>query len=282
MNGKQLYREIGLVDEDLIQEAWERKKNYRRSLWLKGIAAAACAAVGIAGIAWQQGLLSEPEQKEIVYEKKPGTESGISTEGGESLNTESVGDAYALVLNPVNGQSALDIAIPGHFWEVLTDEETDAVCPAARNFEGCGKIPLTAHYSGDGGLVFVEGTAATDSGGELYIQAAPGAVVLDCIFQTENQEASEIDGVSVVAGYFDDTIDGTTIYFANFTLEDVGYYVELKGGNAEMAMFPALIDAIICGGKADFTVLHPQIPEWREDSLTLEGDYGDEEASELY
>ena len=277
MNGKQLYREIGLVDEDLIQEAWTRKKNFRRSLWLRGLAAAACGVVGIIGLAWQQGLLSGPEQKEIVYEKKPGTESGISMEGGESLNTESAGDAYALVLNPANGQSALSLSIPGHFWEQLTDEETDAVCPAAKDFEGCGKIPLTAHYNGDGGLVFVEGTAATDSGGELYIQAAPGAVVLDCIFQTESQEASEIDGVSVVAGYFDDTNDGMTIYFANFTLEDVGYYVELKGGNAEMAMLPAVIDAIICGGKADFTVLHTQIPEWREDSLTLEEAYGDEE-----
>lgn len=273
MNGKQLYREIGLVDEDLIQEAEARKKNFRRSLWMKGLAVAACAAVGIVGIVWQQGLLSGPKQ-----EKKPGAGSFVSTEAsGGGLGTESAGDAYALILNPVDGQTALDLAIPGHFWEKLTDEELDAICPAAKDFEGCGRIPLTANYNGDGELVFVEGTAETNAGGELYVQVAPGEVVLDCIFNTEKEEASEIDGVSVVAGYFDDTYDGTAIYFANFTLEDVGYYVELKGKNAEKAMLPAFIDAIICGGKADFTVLHPQIPEWREDSLTLEEAYGDEE-----
>lgn len=139
-----------------------------------------------------------------------------------------------------------------------------------KNFEGCGKIPLTAALQRGRGAGVRGRDCRNGDGRRTYVQAAPEEVVLDCVFETGTEETSEINGVSVLAGYFDDTTDGTVIYFANFTLEDVGYYVELRGGEAEMAMLPAFIDAVISGGKADFTALHPSIPEWREDSLTLE------------
>lgn len=278
MNRQQLYREIGLVDEDLIQEAETRRKRFHRSLWVKGLAAAACIAVGVTGIAWQQGLMQPKKPQEFVYEKEPdlATESVKGNAGGEIVS-EAAGDEYALKLNQVSGQMASSLAIPGHFWEELTEEETAAICPAAKNLEGCGSLPLTAHYDGDGVLVFAEGAAETEAGGEIYLQIAPGEVVLDCVFVTDTQEVSEINGIPVIAGCFDDTTDGKTTYFANFTIEDIGYYVKLTGGKAEMALLPAVIDEIICGGKADFSALHPQIPEWREDDLTLEEAYQDEE-----
>lgn len=278
MNKQQLYREVGLVDGDLIQEAETRRKRFRRSLWVKGLAAAACIAVGVIGIVWKQEVMQPKKPQEFVYEKGPdlATES-VKGNAGEEMVSDSAGDEYALMLNPVSGQMASSLAVPGHFWEELTEEETAAICPAAKNIEGCGKLPLTAHYNGDGVPVFVEGTAETEGGGDIYLQIAPGEVVLDCVFVTDTQEVSEINGISVVAGCFDNTTDGKTVYFANFKIEDVGYYLKLTGGKAEMALLPAVIDEIICGGKADFSALHPQIPEWREGSLTLEEAYRDEE-----
>ncbi len=278
MNKQQLYREIGLVDEDLIQEAEARGKRFSRSLWVKGLAAAACIALGVTGIAWQQGMMQPKKPQEFVYEKKPdaATESAKGNAGEETVSN-SAGDEYALILNPASGQISASLAIPGHFWEELTEEETVAICPAAKNIEGYGNLTLTAHYNGDGVPVFVEGTAEKETGGDIYLQIAPGEVVLDCVFVTDTQEVSEINGVSVVAGCFDDTTDGKAVYFAEFMIEDIGYYLKLTGGKAEMALLPALIDEIICGGKADFSALHPQIPEWREDSLTLEEAYQDEE-----
>lgn len=278
MNRQQFYREIGLVDEDLIQEAEARRKRFHRSLWVKGLAAAACIAVGVAGIVWQQGLLQSKKPQEFVYVKKPDTATeSVKENTEEEIVSKATGDAYAFVLNPSSGQMASDMAIPGHFWEGLTEEETASICPAAKNIEGCGNLPLTAHYNGDGVPVFVEGAAETEAGGDIYLQIAPGEVVLDCVFITDTQEVSEINGIPIVAGYFDDTIDGKTIFFANFTVEDIGYYVELTGDKAEKALLPAVIDEIICGGKADFSALHPRIPEWREDSLSSEEAYQDEE-----
>ena len=242
MNKQQLYREIGLVDEDLIQEAEARGKRFSRSLWVKGLAAAACIALGVTGIAWQQGMMQPKKPQEFVYEKKPdaATESAKGNAGEETVSN-SAGDEYALILNPASGQISASLAIPGHFWEELTEEETAAICPAAKNIEGYGNLTLTAHYNGDGVPVFVEGTAEKETGGDIYLQIAPGEVVLDCVFVTDTQEVSEINGVSVVAGCFDDTTDGKAVYFAEFMIEDIGYYLKLTGGKAEMALLPALM-----------------------------------------
>jgi len=68
MNKQQLYREIGLVDEDLIQEAEARGKRFSRSLWVKGLAAAACIALGVTGIAWQQGMM-QPKKPHTSFLK---------------------------------------------------------------------------------------------------------------------------------------------------------------------------------------------------------------------
>lgn len=277
MTGKEFYREIGLIDEDLLEEAKERKgKGRYKYLFLEPIVAA-CVVIAIIGSVWWNGMKTDPEQPPI--KEKPDTErEAFSYPAEGEAPKQTVGETYTLEFAEVtDGPMMMDWAIPGHFWEELTEEEMTHICDGLRTFDACIEPKLNANYNGDGDLVNVDGYIEMWTGGELYFQAAPGEVTLGCIYWTENEVISDILGIPVSAGYYESSVDDHTTYYANFAIEDVGYYVELVGGEPEKEVMPSLIAALIRSGKADFSVLHPTVPQWREDELTEAEAYQDEE-----
>lgn len=269
MNSRELYREIGRIDVDFIEEAGEKKKKKRHGYFAAGGAVAACILLGVAGIVWQQGDFRR---------NKPQTDDRAeATQMKSEYETGSTQEQYPLEFREISGMMEADLCIPGHFWEKVTDEELEHICAGLKAVSDYITPMLEAHYDGEGTLQFVEGQMETTSGGTLYLQIAPGKVVMDCIIETDEEKISEIRGVEVNAGCYENAGTQTTVYIAEFRMDDVDYYIELTGGEQEYTMLPVLIDAIICGGKADFDVLNPAIPKWREESPTQEEAYKDEE-----
>lgn len=283
MNKKQLYEEIGFIDDDLIQEAHQWKKNTSHSIgFLKWVPAVACLALVILG-GFMLRNSSTTQKITITYPNNNSNTSEPTNPGDQTVNsdpsdvsTPATENQYELILNKANGQSAADIYIPGHFWEELTENELQAILP---KLQETYNLSATANFNGDGALFNVDVTVDMDTDEKAYIQLAPGEVTLDYILDTD-EVTSDIMGVAVTAGYFDGTNNGKTIYFANFTLDDVGYYVEITGGDSEKEIFLDIIVRIISGGSADFTILDPVIPELREDYLTLKEAYADTDFGE--
>ncbi len=184
---------------------------------------------------------------------------------------------YTLHFNKTQSQAADKIAIPGHFWQELTDEELKAVFPCLTETYS---ITATANFQSDdsGASLFnIDAHALSSSGLKTYIQIAPGKVVLDYGFDAETK-TSDVLGTAVTAGYFETKPNSNglrnVIYFASFNLSSLGYYVELGGAEADKETlkeeFIELIGALIKGRTADISVLHPTIPELRNDRLSLD------------
>lgn len=266
MNPNMLYKEIGLIDDDLIMEA-DTIKNIKpfHSMWKKS-GLVACLAVVILGSVFLMRLSG-------IYSILPGADPNIKVPGNFIHPPEN----NSLIFNRASGDTENKIYIPGHFWQELTEEELRAVLPSLSD----AKIPATAHFRGDGTLFNVDVRTKTESGTGVYIQLAPGEPVLDYSFDSTPIE-SEINGVTVLAGYYEDNYK--SVCFANFKLDDVGYYVEFsidaKGKEYienEKEKFKELVFGIISGGAADFSVLNPVIPELKDEKLSMDEAYADED-----
>jgi len=189
---------------------------------------------------------------------------------------------YTLYFNKADFRAAADIAIPGHFWQELTDKELKAVFPGLTETHS---ITATANFQSDerGASLFnIDAHAVSATGLKTYIQLAPGEVVLDYKFDVEAR-SSDVLGTAVTAGYFETKPNSkglrNVIYFAYFKLSGIAYYVELGGAEAEKEALideiSELIGLLIEGGAADLSVLHPVVPELREDRLNLDEAHAD-------
>ena len=213
MNQNMLYKEIGLIDDDLIEEA-DNFKNTKPfySIWKKTGLAACLAVIILGGV-----FLTRLTGNHSIF---PGENPNIK-KPGNFIPSPEIKD-NSLIFNKASGNTEDNkIYIPGHFWQELTEEELNAVLPGLSD----DKIPATAHFKGDGTLFNVDVRTKMESGTDVYIQLAPGESILDYSFDNTPTE-SEINGVTVLAGYYEG--DYRSICFSNFKMDDVGYYVEFS------------------------------------------------------
>lgn len=261
------------VSSTLHQKIMSRADNARFKRWhimTKRYAAAfACLAVVLLGVFTIPKLTQHnatPTQGDNPSALQPGSSAPVP----DALSK------YTLYFNKADFQTAADTAIPGHFWNELTEEELKAVFPGLIETHS---ITATANFQSDesrASLFNIDAQAVSSSGLKTYIQLAPGEVVLDYGFDVETK-ASDVLGTTVTAGYFETKPNSkgprNVIYFATFKLSDVAYYVELGGTEAEKEVFKneisEIIGHLIEGGKADLDVFHPVVPELRNDSLSL-------------
>jgi hypothetical protein len=246
-------------------------RHVHRPIMIKRYAAAfACLAVVLLGLF----AMSQFMQNNLT--PTPGENPSVS-QSGKDAPAPDASSKYTLYFNKADSQSAADIAIPGHFWQELTNEELKAIFPSLTKTHS---ITATANFQSDksGASLFnIDAHAVSAAGLKTYIQLAPGEVVLDYRFDAETK-ASDILGTPVTAGYFETNPNSkglsNVIYFATFKLSDVAYYVELGGAEAEKEAlkeeFTSLIGTLIKGGAADISVFYPIIPELRNDRLSLD------------
>lgn len=260
----------GTLHQRLVSCA-DKARPERRPIMIKRYAAAfACLAVVLLGV------FTIPKLMQHNVTPTPGDRHSV-LQPDSRTPIPSVSNKYTLDFNRADGQLANDIGIPGHFWQELTANEIKAVFPALENTH---TIKATANFQSDknGTALFnIDASAKSVSGLETYIQIAPGEIVLDYVFDSETKN-SDVLGTAVTAGYFETKPNSkglrNVIYFATFKLSDVAYYVELGGAEAKKEALKneisELIGLLIEGGAADLDVLHPVVPELREDRLSLD------------
>ena len=233
-------------------------------------AAFACLAVVLLGVfiipkLTQHNLAPTPSNNPPVLE--PGT----------ITPTPDSSSQYTLYFNQADSQSAANIAIRGHFWQKLTDEELKAIFPRLTETH---TVTATANFQSDESratLFNIDAQAVSSAGLKTYIQLAPGEVVLDYGFDAETK-ASDVFGTAVTAGYFETKPNSKGLrnvtYFATFKLSEVAYYVEIGGTEAEKEVvkneISEIIGLLIEGGTTDLDLFHPVVPELRNDSLSLD------------
>ena len=313
MRGEQLFREIGSISDAYVEEArgikqyFQNKKKVQRK-HLRALNMAACLVVVCTlGVFAVRGMFDSGRSGSVPEDSgstaggtgggdmwsgsdgganipagggDAGGSTGTVADGGDTGNTGTADsgsttlvDSYALKLNKVEDVFAGSIYIPGHYYEALTEEEIAALFPYL--VEEC-EISGTVNYQNDNGenpSVFnIDVHLTTRLGCEAYLQIAPGEPVLDYVFDVE-QEISYIQEVPVVASIFEGNRENT--YFAEFTLGEAGYYIEMRGDKAEKAALPDLIDKIISSGEVDFSMFTAEPPELRDERLSLEEAYNE-------
>jgi hypothetical protein len=259
-----------------IMSCADNARTKHRPIMLKRYTAAfACLAVVLLGVFTIPKLL----QHNVM--PTPGNDPSVSQSGVHTLAPDA-SNKYTLYFNKADSQAVANIAIPGHFWQELTDEELKAVFP---NLTETYSITAIANFQSDGrgaSLFNIDAHAISAAGLKTYIQLAPGEVVLDYVFDSETK-SSDVLGTAVTAGYFETEPNSkgrkNIIYFATFKLSDVAYYVELSGAKADKEVvkneISEIIGLLIEGGAAALDVFHPVVPELREDRMSLDEAYAD-------
>lgn len=183
----------------------------------------------------------------------------------------------ALIFNQAQGQSAAaDAAVAGLFWQELNADELEAVFPG---LTGTHHLTATANFKNEknsAAFYNIDAFARSAAGLKTYIKIAPGVAETDYLLGNASQP-SDILGTTVTAGVFEIKSNNRglrdVIYFANFRLSDLGYYVEISGPETEKEAlqeeFTTVITQLIKGGAADISVFHPVVPKLRHDLLDL-------------
>jgi hypothetical protein len=234
-------------------------------------AAFACLALVLLGV-FTIPKLTQHNVAPTPGNNQPALEPGTITPVPDSSSK------YTLYFNEADSQSTAktDIAIRGHFWQELTDEELKAIFPRLTETHA---VTATANFQSDesrASLFNIDAQAVSSAGLKTYIQLAPGEVLLDYGFDAETK-ASDVFGTAVTAGYFETKPNSKGLRnvtcFATFKLSDVAYYVELGGTEAEKEALKneisEIVGLLIDGGIVDLDIFHPVIPELRNDSLSL-------------
>lgn len=196
MNTKEFFNVINELDNKYVEEAIQyKKKKSKTSVWVKWGTVAACfSVVAILGISmFQSGLFRNK------------IDVAILENGNEIVFVKSKMAISDLDINVTTRQ--------------LTQEESMELFP---------DLPVTAHaiFAEDKELVGFEGTI----GSAKMLISTTDILLLDTEI-AGSEESSEVNGISITAGYF---ITGrNAIYYATFTLGDSTVYVENVGAKEE-------------------------------------------------
>lgn len=272
MNKKELYHEIGLIEDEFIVEAQRMNKPSTINKAIKWSCVAACFTVATIGMIVLTQLQAKRSPDPILSQLERTNPPATPKSEGDK-DTSIIDDKYSIVFNLAENQhtDTGNLYMKGHFWQELTKEEIASILPGIREDY---QVSAIANYQGDAKLYNIEATVKTITGSKGYLQLAPDQTVLDHGFAT-SPIISDVMGVSVTAGYYSGIDNEEVVYFGSFQLGEIDYYVEVSGGETEKLFLERLIGQIISGGKADVTVLDPVIPELREENLSLGEAYSD-------
>ena len=210
MNAKKFSDAMSEIDSKYVDEAINYKKKVKKPVWAKWGAVAACfAAVAILGVGlFQSGLF--------------GNRTDIAT-----LNN---GDKIIFVKSDnVGGSLALDVDATT---KPLTEDEAEALFPG---------LSVTAN------AIFQNSNLDADSSQELIgfegqienikmIISTSNVQLLDTVIEG-TEESSEINGITIAAGFFvtDPNSKGeqNAIYYATFEIDGCKVYLENVGTKAD-------------------------------------------------
>ena len=210
MNSKKFSEAMSELDSKYVDEAVSYKKKAKKPIWAKWGAIAACfVAVTVLGVGlFQSGLF--------------GSHTDIAT-----LNN---GEKIVFVKSDnVGGSLALDVDVTT---KPLTEDETLALF---------SDLPVTANAiflnsdidaGGSQELIGFEGQV----GNVKVIISTSDVQLLDTVI-VGTEKVSEINGITIVAGYFvtdrNSVGEQNVIYYATFKLGDSTVYVENAGAKTE-------------------------------------------------
>ena len=201
MRKNRISETIGNIDQKYVNEATAytgEAKAVRRPAWMKWGAIAACfALVAVIGFGvFQSGLFGSNEQIAIL-------------DNGSKIN----------FVKSDGGVAQFDIA-----FEISTRDLTED--EIANLF---GDLPVTGYALFNNEYDSILGIEGKYDDMKLLV-SAPGVSISDLVIEGE-ETASDVDGVSVNAGYF--TSGKTVIYYAIFELGESTVYIENAGKKDE-------------------------------------------------
>ncbi len=201
MRKNRISETIGNINQKYVNEATAytgEVKAVRRPVWMKWGAVAACfALVAVIGIGvFQSGLFG-------------GNEQIATLDNGSKIN----------FVKSDGGVAQFDIAFEISTRDLTEDEISNLF----------GDLPVTGYAlfnNEDDSILGIEGRY----GDMKLLVSAPGIKISDTVIEGE-EKASDVDGVSVNAGYF--TSGKTVIYYATFELCENTVYIENAGKKDE-------------------------------------------------
>ncbi|MEG1725990.1 MAG: hypothetical protein RR313_11400 [Anaerovoracaceae bacterium] len=274
MNGKDILIGLGHVNEQFIHEAEIKKPNNSRRFFKYAMPIAASFAIVLSLFAFNQNGGNTPPTTPNPDILPPIT----STE--DTNNSPN----YKLQFGEVSMASASRIAIKGHFWYELDVAQAEKVLPViAPKYDMDGVV----HYSsadGKASLYEIRAAIKVNEGMSGEITISPNEIVKDYSIVGE-AIISQIEDTPIEAGLFitDKNSKGeqNCIYYANFKLGDIAYYMEFTSKNEKADdAFTSVVADVVLGGKADLSIFqNPTIPKIIEEDLTeseaySEADFG--------
>ncbi len=290
MNKKQLYQEIGEIDEDLVEDALleserisiagesdltknQNKPSMKSYLikWSKWTGLAACILVLIV-------VVREVGTFRLGSESSSSTDSAMdsatTTESAQEDQAESAESEEELTLDDAmedvqksdtlvfvevtqSAQTESSLNHPIVNYE-LTDQEVEKIVPTLSEFFSvAGSIYLYALDNDDHMMKEVQVVVADEVlGVEATITIAYDALPELYVYPEDAQKA-EIEGVEVAAGYVVQSAEsgGERIYVADFVFNYVAYHVEMTTLDYDIAeeMLNQLVKALLEGGVADLS-----------------------------
>lgn len=201
MRKNRISETISNIDQKYVNEATAytgEAKAVRRPVWMKWGSIAACIAL-VAAIGFgvfQSGLFGGNEQIAIL-------------DNGTKIN----------FIKSDSGDAQFDIAFEISTRDLTADELTNLF----------GDLPVAGYAlfnNEDDGILGVDGRYEDMK----LLVSAPGININDVVIDGE-EKASDVDGISVSAGYF--TSGKTVIYYATFELGESTVYIENAGNENE-------------------------------------------------
>ena len=271
MKPKHILEGLGFIDERFIEEAGTKtyKQKTTTNKIIKFIVPlAASFAVIITSIVFWRGQNTPPILPSI--DDVPGVVDGNTSD--PTITT--IPTEYELHFNAADMISSdRNIAIKGHFWNEMTDEQINKVIPiVSQKYDVTG----TVHYSSENDvatLFQVDTSVIIDESINGRITIAPNRIA-KCYLIDGEPILSEIERISVEASVFvtDKNSKGNQnyIYFADFKIDDIAYYIEFVSENKKSEDdFTSLVADIILGGKADLSIFDdPVIPKLIDEELS--------------
>lgn len=186
-------------------------------------------------------------------------------------------EKYTLSYNNANRIVEQNMYIKGHFWQDLSSIQKEKILPTISSkyeVEGCVNY---SYWEGKVSIFNINTTLKIQDKNNVEITIAPKEVQKCYVFDGE-PVISDINGVKVEAGIFK---DNNYIYYADFIIDDIAYYVEFVGEEKDKDLFKSIVVDIILDGKTDLSILNnPTVPKLRNDNLNEkevyeESDFGD-------